>query len=195
MELKLQSDEIDKLTTAFVEARKEFDFVKLDGRAHHGGYVSLDEIKFCTNGALLKHGLSLTQTRSFNENHVFLVTKLTHTSGQWLASYAPLYVPENPKSIDQAYGSAVTYARRYELYGLFSIKGEDLDPDSLDNPQNKSMPNGSISAAQLGFLKALLKDQTQREAQLCSGFKIDNLSQLPREYMDEVVSILKQKAA
>lgn len=201
MEFKLQSDEIDKLTVAFVQARSEFKFVKEDAKANFGTYVSIGEIKAATHDSLLKHGLSLTQDRTIytapdNNLHQILVTKLTHTSGQWKASYVPLFLPESmPKGIDQSIGTALSYQKRYELYGLFSVMGEDLDPDSINNDP-KLMPtngNGFISEKQLLLLKSLLKGQESRETGICARYKIDSLDKLPWKYMDEVVTILKQK--
>ncbi len=193
MEFKLQSDEIDKLTTAFIEARKAFKGVTEDNKANYGSYVSIDEIKACTNPALLANGLSLTQTRSFHDNRIFLVTKLTHASGQWIASYVPLYIPENPKNIDQAIGNAMTYQRRYELYGLFAIKGEDLDPDSFKEEMPTVVKSDVISDKQLAMLKMLLRSQPDRESKLCAHYKIADLSQLPWKHMNEVVNQLKPK--
>jgi len=134
--LPTQSNEIDKLTTAFVEARKAARPFREDSKANYGSYVSIDEIKSCTNQALLDNGLSLTQMRTFVDGQIFLVTKITHISGQWQAGHVPLIIPENPKNIDQAYGSSMTYQRRYELYGLFAFKGEE----EIDQDGEKSTP-------------------------------------------------------
>lgn len=195
MDFKLQSDEIDKLTAAFVEARKQSTPVRKDAKANYGSYVSIGEIKACTNEALLANGLSLTQGRTFADGHIILVTRLTHTSGQWQASYVPLFVPENPKNIDQAYGSAMSYQRRYELYGLFGILGDDLDPDSVESAVEQPIVKLSevISDKQLGLLRTLLKSQPEREAKLCAHYKIADLSQLSWKHMNEVVETLKPK--
>lgn len=189
-----QSQEIDKITQAFVEARKTFKFVKEDSKANYGHYVSLEEIKYATNESLLANGLSLTQGRNIVEGAICLVTKLTHVSGQWIASYVPLVIPENPKDINQAYGSAMSYQRRYELYGLFSIKGEENDPDSAPVSSGQNVTSsGSISDKQLSMLKSILKNDHEREKKICEHYKIGDLSQLPWKHMQEVVNKLKPK--
>ena len=190
--LPLQSEQIDQLTSAFVEARKAAKPFREDSKANYGSYVSIDEIKACTNQALLDNGLSLTQTRTFVEGQIMLVTRLTHISGQWQCSYVPLIIPENPKNVDQAYGSSMTYQRRYELYGLFAFKGEELDPDADKSYQPAPVSqSGFVSEKQLGLLKMLLNGNADREAKLCAHYKIDSLAQLPWKQMDEVVKILK----
>lgn len=199
--LPLQSTEIDKLTQAFVEARKGFKFVKEDSKANYGSFVSLEEIKYATNESLLANGLSLTQGRTIVEGAICLVTRLTHTSGQWIASYVPLVIPEMAKDINQEYGKAMSYQRRYELYGLFSIKGEENDPDSVRDDQSrptaspgKSVPSSDsncISEKQYGMLKAILNGDADREAKICAHYKIESLAQLPWKHMQEVVNKLK----
>jgi hypothetical protein len=154
--LPTQSDQIDQLTAAFVEARKAAKPFSEDSKANYGSYVSIDEIKACTNKALLDNGLSLTQTRTMIEGQIALVTKLTHISGQWQASYVPLIITENPKNIDQAYGSSMTYQRRYELYGLFAFKGEELDPDAVDS---KKSHQPASSKPSFGNGKLTFKDE------------------------------------
>jgi hypothetical protein len=191
MEFKLQSDEIDKLTAAFVEARKQSRPVREDAKANYGTYVSLSEIKACTNEALLSNGLSLTQGRTFSEGHVLLVTKLSHVSGQWQASYVPLFVPENPKNLDQAYGTAMSYQRRYELYGLFGILGEDNDPDSVGE-EVRPVSSEFISDKQAGFIRMLLKNHSPEvEKALLDAYK--SLDKIPRSRMDSIVEKLKGK--
>lgn len=197
--LPLQSNEIDKLTQAFVEARKGFKFVKEDSKANYGSFVSLEEIKYATNESLLANGLSLTQGRTIVDGAICLVTRLTHTSGQWIASYVPLVIPETAKDINQEYGKAMSYQRRYELYGLFSIKGEENDPDSVREESSQPSGNvgqnvtgsGCISEKQLAMLKAILRGDADREAKICAHYKIDTLAQLPWKHMQEVVNKLK----
>lgn len=149
--LPLQSEHIDQLTAAFVEARKSAKPFQEDGKANYGSYVTIDEIKACTNQALLDNGISLTQTRTMIEGQIVLVTKLTHISGQWQASYVPLIITENPKNLDQAYGASMTYQRRYELYGLFAFKGEELDPDAVDT-RKSNQPASSKQSYNSGKL-------------------------------------------
>jgi hypothetical protein len=186
--LQTQSQDIDKLTQAFVEARKAFKFVREDNKANYGSYVSLEEIKACTNDALLANGLSLTQTRTVIEQQIYLVTKLVHISGQWQASYVPLIIPDNPKDINQAYGSALSYQRRYELYGLFSIKGEENDPDStlVNMGQNVTTPGLNISEKQLALLKMKLPMKPEMEAKLVEHY--GDLHNIPKKEFNAVLT-------
>src|SRR5262249_16019189 len=66
---------------------------------------------------------------------VNLTTTLAHASGEWIASdwpVCPIAETANP----QRMGAALTYARRYAIFTLVGIAGEDdLDaPDLCDGP-------------------------------------------------------------
>ena len=72
---------------------------------------------------------------------VNLTTTLAHASGEWIASdwpVCPIAETANP----QRMGAALTYARRYALFTLVGIAGEDdLDaPDLCDGPRSPAPP-------------------------------------------------------
>jgi hypothetical protein len=66
---------------------------------------------------------------------VNLTTTLAHASGEWIASDWPI-CPIAETANPQRMGAALTYARRYALFTLVGIAGEDdLDaPDLCDGP-------------------------------------------------------------
>src|SRR5215813_11572056 len=61
-----------------------------------------------------------------------LTTVLAHSSGEWVSSDWPVCQIDDIASA-QRIGAALTYARRYELFTLVGIAGEDdLDAPGLD---------------------------------------------------------------
>src|SRR5262249_34887687 len=70
---------------------------------------------------------------------VNLTTVLAHASGEWIASDWPV-CPIADIASPQRMGAALTYARRYALFTLVGIAGEDdLDaPDLCDGPLSPS---------------------------------------------------------
>ena len=87
---------------------------------------------------LSQHGIATVQTTSIDESAgiVRLSTVLAHASGEWIASdwpVCPITETERPHRM----GAALTYARRYSLFTLVGIAGEDdLDaPDLLNSTQ------------------------------------------------------------
>lgn len=61
---------------------------------------------------------------------VSLTTVLAHASGEWIASDWPV-CPVSDTSSPRRMGAALTYARRYALFALVGIAGED-DLDAPD---------------------------------------------------------------
>jgi hypothetical protein len=84
-----------------------------------------------------QHEIATLQTTAIDQTAgmVNLTTTLAHASGEWIASdwpVCPIAETANP----QRMGAALTYARRYTLFTLVGIAGEDdLDaPDLCDGP-------------------------------------------------------------
>src|SRR5262245_4376401 len=84
-----------------------------------------------------QHEIATLQTTAIDQSAgmVNLTTTLAHASGEWIASdwpVCPIAETANP----QRMGAALTYARRYALFTLVGIAGEDdLDaPDLRDGP-------------------------------------------------------------
>jgi hypothetical protein len=88
-----------------------------------------------------QHEIATLQTTTIDQTAgmVHLTTTLAHASGEWIASdwpVCPIAETANP----QRMGAALTYARRYALFTLVGIAGEDdLDaPDLCDGPPSLS---------------------------------------------------------
>ena len=69
---------------------------------------------------------------------VNLTTVLAHSSGEWIASDWPVCAVSETAT-PQRMGAALTYARRYALFTLVGIAGEDdLDAPDLITPTNQA---------------------------------------------------------
>jgi ERF superfamily len=103
---------------------------------------------------LSQHEIATVQTTSIDEvaGIVRLSTVLAHASGEWIASdwpVCPIAETERP----QRMGAALTYARRYSLFTLVGIAGEDdLDaPDLMEpNPEIEKLRGNSKTASNGG---------------------------------------------
>jgi ERF superfamily len=84
-----------------------------------------------------QHKIATLQTTAIDQaaGMVNLTTTLAHASGEWIASDWPV-CPIAETAHPQRMGAALTYARRYALFTLVGIAGEDdLDaPDLCDGP-------------------------------------------------------------
>jgi ERF superfamily len=94
-----------------------------------------------------QHEIATLQTTEIDQTAgmVRLTTMLAHASGEWIASEWPV-CPIAETANPQRMGAALTYARRYALFTLVGIAGEDdLDaPDLCDGPLSSSTVDRSL---------------------------------------------------
>jgi hypothetical protein len=96
-----------------------------------------------------QHEIATVQTTAIDQaaGVVNLTTVLAHSSGEWIASDWPV-CGVSETATPRRMGAALTYARRYALFTLVGIAGEDdVDaPDLLPPEQQTSKPNDPNSA-------------------------------------------------
>jgi ERF superfamily len=87
--------------------------------------------------ALGEHGIATLQTTAIDQDiqTVSLMTVLAHASGEWIASDWPVCALSD-MAAPRRMGAALTYARRYALFTLVGIAGED----DLDAPDLGGQP-------------------------------------------------------
>jgi hypothetical protein len=80
---------------------------------------------------LSKHEIAAVQTAAIDQaaGLVRLTTMLAHSSGEWLSSEWPV-CPVTETAAPRRMGAALTYARRYALFTLVGIAGDD-DTDAV----------------------------------------------------------------
>jgi hypothetical protein len=97
-------------------------------------YASLSSGLDIVRKALGKHEIATVQTTSIDRESglIRLTTVLAHSSGEWVSSDWPV-CPISETGAPHKMGAALTYARRYALFTLVGIAGED-DLDAPDLP-------------------------------------------------------------
>jgi hypothetical protein len=86
--------------------------------------------------ALGRHEIATVQTTAIDNEAglIRLTTILAHSSGEWMSSDWPV-CPVSETAAPHRMGAALTYARRYALFTLVGIAGEDdLDVPDLTAP-------------------------------------------------------------
>src|SRR5262245_20031306 len=83
------------------------------------------------------HEIATVQTTSIDHEAglIRLTTMLAHLSGEWVSSDWPV-CPVSEMAAPHRMGAALTYARRYALFTLVGIAGED----DLDAPDLATVP-------------------------------------------------------
>jgi len=115
-------------------------------------YVPLSSGLDIVRKTLSRHEIATVQITSIDEavGIVRLSTVLAHASGEWIASDWPVCTISQTASPHRM-GAALTYARRYALFTLVGIAGEDdLDAPDLNAPTTSSSePEGRQEIGQL----------------------------------------------
>lgn len=95
------------------------------------------------------HEIATVQTTSLDRESglMRLTIMLAHSSGEWVSSEWPV-CPVSETAAPHRMGAALTYARRYALFTLVGIAGED-DLDAPDFPSRASGSSG-VSLGQDG---------------------------------------------
>jgi len=109
---------IEKERTAKVESKKG------EASSYSYSYADLADILAAVRKPLSSHGLAVVQPIAWTpQGQPWLITRLLHSSGEWLESLYRLVEYERPQDM----GSAITYARRYALTALLGIAAEEDD--------------------------------------------------------------------
>jgi len=123
-------------------------------------YADITAVIDAIKPALIKHGLFFTQRPQMASGGVCIETVVGHAGGEEM-SLGVLFVPAN-KNDAQAFGSALTYARRYALVTAFGVPTEDDDgnaasksPPANDAPPKKESAHSALKTAVRGFVREM----------------------------------------
>jgi hypothetical protein len=109
----------------------------------------LDLVRKC----LGQHEIATVQATAIDQDKglIRLTTTLVHASGEWVSSDWPV-CPVSETAAPHRLGAALTYARRYALFTLVGIAGEDdldapdLAPAVAAQPALPQVPRGPLQA-------------------------------------------------
>ena len=157
--MQRSSETIGTIAAALAKAQAQLvnpekSLIGTIGSDHAGGsqrsfrYAPLSSGLDIVRKTLSQHEIATVQTTSIDETAgiVRLSTVLAHASGEWIASDWPVCAISETAAPHRM-GAALTYARRYALFTLVGIAGEDdLDaPDLLPSGVPETNTGGAIS--------------------------------------------------
>jgi hypothetical protein len=131
------SEQINEITSALIVFHDEVNSIpkSADNPFYKSKYVPLDKILSGIQEPLKKANLSFVQ---FPHGENELTTRIIHTSGQWMED---TFYMKPVKSDPQAYGSVITYQRRY---ALSAILGLNTDEDDDGNKASEGVKQGGV---------------------------------------------------
>ena len=129
---------------ALLKAQKEMWNAIKDAKNpfYKSTYADLNSVREACIPLLNENGIVVLQPMVTIDGNEYVRTVLLHESGEMIESFTKILC--KAQNDPQAYGSGVTYARRYGLQSLVSI-GADDDDGNAASKQNKS--NATLSEA------------------------------------------------
>src|SRR6478752_2883170 len=141
----------EKLLTATIESpfpregQRTFRYASLAS--------GLDIVRKC----LGQHEIATVQSTAidWDSGLIRLTTTLVHASGEWVSSDWPV-CPATETAAPHRMGAALTYARRYALFTLVGIAGEDdLDAPDLVVQSVPPSPQNGAPASKSGSINQM----------------------------------------
>src|SRR6516225_5671566 len=165
--MQYSSDRVGALAAALAKAQAEIanpeksltativsPFARMGSRTFRYAPLSsgLDLVREC----LGQHEIATVQATAIDRDSglIRLTTTLVHASGEWISSDWPV-CPVSETAAPHRLGAALTYARRYALFTLVGIAGEDdldapdlpiagLSPEAQKNPPRPEQDPGEL---------------------------------------------------
>lgn len=186
MNQQTSSETIGKLGEALAKAQATMQEAKEDSKNpfFKSNYADLTSVWRACRKSLTDNGLSVSHSTVLQEGEIFLVTKLIHSSGEWLGGYYPLMLG---KKDAQSMGSAMTYAKRYALAAIVGVCVEGEDDDAEATMDRKE----TISDDQLKLLIKSIGENREAKDIILKRFSAKALNEIPKESFATVMNWLE----
>jgi hypothetical protein len=187
----LQSESVKELNTALAKAQGELFAAKKDSINPHlkSKYADLASVWEACREALSSNGLSVTQMPAeFQNNIMTLVTRLSHSSGEWLEQTmtCPVGKPD-----PQGIGSCLTYMRRYALAAVVGVYQDDDDANSASYAP-KERP-ATLTDEELNRIKLLAVGTHSDVAKIAQFYGKKELHEIERLHFNKIIEQLEKK--
>jgi hypothetical protein len=164
-------------------------------------YADLGSVIEAIKPPLIRHGLWFTQCPRPNPDGAEVETFVHHASGESM-SLGSFYLPANKRDA-QAFGSALTYCRRYGLQTAFGVPTEDDDGNAAVKAAAGYSQGGAIGQQQpkpddatitkiISLCEAVGGNQSKV---ICDAYKVDAITDLTPNQASAVVARLTEKLA
>ena len=191
-----ESEQTNEIATALAKAQGEFTVVRNNRLNPYfsSEYGDLHAIMQSIRPALVKNGISVTQQTKIKDGATILVTRLRHSSGQFIETRSRVLPSKND---DQTFASALQFMKRHSLATLvgITITDDKYDDDAevqmisarnviAKGPSTKYDPkeqsHDTITKEQLEELEYELSEYPDIAEEVLDKMKIRSLADLPK---------------
>jgi len=166
-------------------------------------YVNLEGVCNAIDTAISegKLGIGYIQEATSEGNQVSVTTHIIHDSGQYI-TFEQLNIPVS-KNDAQAFGSALTYAKRYALSTAFGVTSEvDDDGDrAVESPTQDRPKNNKASSKQIGLLKVKVTEycnlkngnKAEFEDYLAKKYRTQSIYTCNKHMMSQIIDFITKQ--
>jgi hypothetical protein len=164
------SEQINEIAAAMIVFHTEVNSIPktANNPFFKSKYVPLDKILSAIQEPLKKANLAFMQF-PVEENQ--LETIILHTSGQWIAER---FYMRPTKADPQAYGSVITYQRRYALSAILGLNTDEDDDGNKASATKEKIDDGvRIHPNQPSLTKPEILPETEQWTKAVEYLKVD----------------------
>lgn len=167
-----RSDTIEKISAALLKAQKGIIAAHKNKQNHtKGKYADLESVIDSVKPSLNDSEITFLQAIDTDDKGAFIQTVLLHSSGQFLCSKTPVFC--NKPNDPQAFGSGVTYSKRYALQAILGLPTTDDDGEAAGNGAKETTAKTDIPAP-TKEAKAVIDAVVKKLAEDSGEFVIDH---------------------
>lgn len=172
------SEKIDLISKSLVKAQGEMGSVIKDSKNpfFKSSYATLNAVREAVIPPLTANGITVLQPMVTQDGKSYVETVLLHESGQFLSGQTEVVIAK--ANDPQAYGSGVSYSRRYSLMSMLSLGQEDDDGEAAMGRKAAYNKPAAASTSTMGSITVpsssgvtLTNDAPKAEAPKRSSFK------------------------
>lgn len=144
------SQEVKNIYSAIIKARPEISPIARTKSARNYKYATLDTVIELLSVVLPKYELGWVQSIGTTDGRPVLVTRIIHTSGEWIEDTLPLVQTKlaGGANESQELGASITYFKRYALSAMFGIATDDDTDGVAEVRERKQQVRMTARAAQ-----------------------------------------------
>lgn len=198
-EIKMQSEQTNELFTALAKAQDEMEIARKDcnNPFYKSKYADLQSVVGSSRPSLAKHGLSVIHIMEQQDQHTYMTTQLSHSSGQYIRSRVKL---SPVKSDVQSLGSYITYMKRYCYAALVGVvTGEDDDGEACMDRPNGKQPTNSVApeeciltVEQGNKLRAMIGNRKEIADRITKKYGVPSILSIKQKDFDDIIKGLEQ---
>lgn len=194
--MNMQSEQTNELFTALAKAQDEMEIASKDSSNpfYKSKYADLQSVVGSSRPYLAKHGLSVIHLLQQNDQNTYMVTQLSHSSGQYIRSRVKL----SPQKTDiQSLGSYITYMKRYCYAAIVGVvTGDDDDGEAAiirPNGKNTVAPEECIlTQEQLSKIRSMIGSRSEIADRITKKYGVTTLLQIKQKHFDDIIKGLQQ---